>query len=183
MDPSSEHKAIPLSEENFISDESKLSKDPSATDSEAITEKVPEDSGDEKGEIENPTEETTSEEVHSPETPCKEEENLEDSANSESSDLSDQTLEVNLEEQPDSLASVVEMPKLAKRGTRKTASKTTRTRKKQPAMSDASEEEQSSSKLEAEVSEINSSMNRNANVSDDQVELQPDEKTVASNVS
>jgi len=183
LDPSSEHKAIPLSEENFISDESKLSKDPSATESEAITEKVPEDSGDEKGEIENPTEETTSEEVHSPETPCKEEENLEDSANSESSDLSDQTLEVNLEEQPDSLAPVVEMPKLAKRGTRKTASKTTRTRKKQPAMSDASEEEQSSSKLEAEVSEINSSMNRNANVSDDQVELQPDEKTVASNVS
>ncbi|MDG2197235.1 MAG: hypothetical protein P8O70_10165, partial [SAR324 cluster bacterium] len=183
LDPSSERKVIPLSEENFISDESKLSEDSAATESEAITEKAPEDSGDENGEIENPTEETTSEELQSPEPPGNGEKNLEDSANSESADLSDQTLEVNLEEQPDSLAPVVEMPKSAKRGTRKTASKTTRTQKKQPAMSDASKEEQSSSKLEAEVSEINSSMNRSANVSDDQVELQPDEKTVVSNVS
>jgi len=74
------------------------------------------------------------------------------------------------------------MPKSAKRGTRKTSSKTTRTRKRQPAKRDTNDEEQSSSKSEAEVSEIDSSLNRSANVSDDQVELQPDEKTVASKV-
>ena len=107
---------------------------------------------------------------------------LEDLAKAESEDPSEQTLEVNLEEQPDSLAPVVEMPKSAKRGTRKTSSKTTRTRKRQPAKRDTNDEEQSSSKSEAEVSEIDSSLNRSANVSDDQVELQPDEKTVASKV-
>jgi hypothetical protein len=183
LDPSSEHKAVPLSEENFISDELTLSEDSSVTDSEAITDKAPEESGDENVEIENPTEETISEELKSSEPPEKEEErNLEDLAKAESEDPSEQTLEVNLEEQPDSLAPVVEMPKSAKRGTRKTSSKTTRTRKRQPAKRDTNDEEQSSSKSEAEVSEIDSSLNRSANVSDDQVELQPDEKTVASKV-
>jgi len=80
------------------------------------------------------------------------------------------------------LAPVVEMPKSAKRGTKNKSSKTTRTRKRQPAKRDTDDEEQSSSKSEAEVSEINSPLNRSANVSDDQVELQPDEKTVATKV-
>ena len=183
LDPSSEHKAVPLSEENFISDELTLSEDSSVTDSEAIIDKAPEESGDENVEIENPTEETTIEELKSSEPSEKEEErNLEDLAKAESEDPSEQTLEVNLEEQPDSLAPVVEMPKSAKRGTRKTSSKTTRTRKSKPAKRDTNDEEQSSSKSEAEISEIDSSLNRSANVSDDQVELQPDEKTVASKV-
>jgi hypothetical protein len=183
LDPSSEHKAVPLSEENFISDELTHSEDSSVTDFEAIIDKAPEESGDENVEIENPTEETTSEELKSCEPPEKEEErNLEVLAKAESEDPSEQTLEVNLEEQPDSLAPVVEMPKSAKRGTKKTSSKTTRTRKRQPAKRDTDDEEQSSSKSEAEVSEINSPLNRSANVSDDQVELQPDEKTVASKV-
>ena len=183
LDPSSEHKAVPLSEENFISDELTLSEDSSVTDSEAIIDKAPEESGDENVEIENPTEETTIEELKSSEPSEKEEErNLEDLAKAESEDPSEQTLEVNLEEQPDSLAPVVEMPKSAKRGTRKTSSKTTRTRKSKPAKRDTNDEEQSSSKSEAEISEIDSSLNRSANVSDDQVELQPDEKTLGSKV-
>ena len=107
---------------------------------------------------------------------------MEDLAKAESEDPSEQTLEVNLEEQPDSLAPVVEMPKSAKRGTRKTSSKTTRTRKSKPDKRDTNDEEQSSSKSEAEISEIDSSLNRSANVSDDQVELQPDEKTLGSKV-
>jgi hypothetical protein len=183
LDPSSEHKVTPLSEENFISEELILSEDSSFTDSEAINDKAPEDSGDENLEIENQTEVTSSEKLKSSESSEKDEKgNLEDSANTESKDPSEQTLEEDLEEQPDSLAPVVEMPKSTKRGTGKTSSKTTRTRKRQPAQRDTNDEEQSSSKSEAEVSEINSSLNRSANASDDQVELQPDEKTVASKV-
>ncbi len=183
LDPSSEHKAIPLSEENFISDELTLSEDSSVTDSEAITDKAPEESGDENVEIEIPTEETTSEELKSSEPPEKEEErNLEDSSKTESTDPSEKTPEVNLEEQSDSLAPVVEMPKSAKRGTRKTSPKTTRPRKKQSAKIEKNYEEQPSSKSAAEVTEINSSHKGSVNVSDDQVESQPDEKTAASKV-
>jgi len=183
LDPSSEHKAVPLSEENFISDELTLSEDSSVTDSEAITDKAPEESGDENVEIEIPTEETTSEELKSSEPPEKEEErNLEDLSKAESADPSEQTLEVNLEEQSDSLAPVVEMPKSAKRGTRKTSPKTARPRKKQSAKIEKNYEEQPSSKSAAEVTEINSSHKGSVNVSDDQVESQPDEKTAASKV-
>ena len=112
----------------------------------------------------------------------REERNLEDSAKTESADPSEKTSEVNLEEQSDSLAPVVEMPKSAKRGTRKTSPKTTRPRKKQSAKIEKNYEEQPSTKSAAEVTEINSSQKGSVSVSDDQVELQPDEKTAASKV-
>ena len=183
LEPSSEHKVVPLSEENFISDELTLSEDSSVTDAEAIAVKVPESSGTENDEIENPAEETANEEMQSRESSGKKEErNLGDSAKTESGDPSEKTLEVNLEEQSDSLAPVVEMPKSAKRGTRKTSPKTTRPRKKQSAKIEKNYEEQPSSKSAAEVTEINSSQNGSVNVSDDQVESQPDEKTAASKV-
>ena len=44
LETSSEHKVVPLSEESFISEELTLSEDSSVTDSEAITQKAPEDS-------------------------------------------------------------------------------------------------------------------------------------------
>ena len=183
LEPSSEHKVVPLSEENFISDELTLSEDSSVTDAEAITVKAPESSGTENVEVKNPTEETNSEELKSSEPPEKEEErNLEDSSKTESTDPSEKTPEVNLEEQSDSLAPVVEMPKSAKRGTRKTSPKTTRPRKKQSAKIEKNYEEQPSSGSAAEVTEINSSQKGSVNVSDDQVESQPDEKTAASKV-
>ena len=47
LDPSSEHKVVPLSEENFISDELTLSEGSSVTDAEVITVKAPESSGTE----------------------------------------------------------------------------------------------------------------------------------------
>ncbi len=119
LEPSSEHKVVLLSEENFISDELTLSEDSSVTDAESITVKAPESSGTENVEVKNPTEETNSEELKSSEPPEKEEErNLEDSSKTESTDPSEKTPEVNLEEQSDSLAPVVEMPKSTKRGTR-----------------------------------------------------------------
>ena len=183
LEPSSEHKVVLLSEENFISDELTLSEDSSVTDAEAITVKAPESSGTENVEVKNPTEETISEELKSSEPPEKEEErNLEDSSKTESTDPSEKTPEVNLEEQSDSLAPVVEMPKSAKRGTRKTSPKTTRPRKKQSAKIEKNYEEQPSSKSATEVTEINSPQNGSVNVSDDQVESQPDEKTAASKV-
>ena len=183
LEPSSEHKVVLLSEENFISDELTLSEDSSVTDAEAITVKAPESSGTENVEVKNPTEETNSEELKSSEPSEKEEErNLEDSSKTESTDPSEKTPEVNLEEQSDSLAPVVEMPKSAKRGTRKTSPKTARPRKKQSAKIEKNYEEQPSSKSAAEVTEINSSHKGSVNVSDDQVESQPDEKTAASKV-
>ncbi|MEL0219769.1 MAG: Rne/Rng family ribonuclease [Deltaproteobacteria bacterium] len=183
LEPSSEHKVVLLSEENFISDELTLSEDSSVTDAESITVKAPESSGTENVEVKNPTEETNSEELKSSEPPEKEEErNLEDSSKTESTDPSEKTPEVNLEEQSDSLAPVVEMPKSAKRGTRKTSPKTTRPRKKQSAKIEKNYEEQPSSGSAAEVTEINSSQKGSVNVSDDQVESQPDEKTAASKV-
>ena len=183
LEPSSEHKVVLLSEENFISDELTLSEDSSVTDAESITVKAPESSGTENVEVKNPTEETISEELKSSEPPEKEEErNLEDASKTESTDPSEKTPEVNLEEQSDSLAPVVEMPKSAKRGTRKTSPKTTRPRKKQSAKIEKNYEEQPSSGSAAEVTEINSPQNGSVNVSDDQVESQPDEKTVASKV-
>ena len=183
LEPSSEHKVVHLSEENFISDELTLSEDCSVTESEAITEKASDDLGAENDEIVNEAEETANEEMKSRESSGKREErNLGDSAKTESADPSEKTPEVNLEEQSDSLAPVVEMPKSAKRGTRKTSPKTTRPRKKQSAKIEKNYEEQPSSKSAAEVTEINSSQKRNVSVSDDQVELQPDEKTAASKV-
>ena len=74
---------------------------------------------------------------------------------------------------------MVELPKSARRGTKKTSSNTTRTRKKQPTKSS---KEQSSSQLEAEVSEINLSPEKSDNVSDNQVESQFDEQTAASKI-
>ncbi len=183
LEPSSEHKVVHLSEENSISDELTLSEDCSVSDSEAIIERASDDSGAENDEIVYEAEETANEEIQSHESSGKSEErNLGDSAKTESADPSEKTPEVNLEEQSDSLAPVVEMPKSAKRGTRKTSPKTTRPRKKQSAKIEKNYEEQSSSKSAAEVTEINSSQKRNVSVSDDQVELQPDEKTAASKV-
>ena len=183
LDPSSEHKVVHLSEENFISDELTLSKNSSSTDSEVITEKAPEDLWHTGDEIEDQAEKSANEEMQSHESSSKKEErNLGDSAKTESENPSAKTREVNLEEQSDSLAPVVEMPKSAKRGTRKISTKTTRPRKKQPAKSKKNDEELPSSKSEAEISEINSSQKKSATVSDDQVELQPDEKTAASKV-
>ena len=183
LEPSTELKVVPLSEENFTSDELTLSEDSSVTDSEAITEKAPEYSRAENDEIENQAEETAKEGTQSQESSGKREErNLGDSAKTESADPSEKSPEVNLEEQSDSLAPVVKIPKSAKHGTRKTSPKTTRPRKRQSAKSEKNYEEQSSSKSTAEISEINSSQERSANVSDDQVELQPDEKTAASKV-
>jgi hypothetical protein len=77
---------------------------------------------------------------------------------------------------------VVKIPKSARRGTRTTASKTTRTRKKPLAKSDAINEEQSSPQLETEVSEISPSPDKADDAPDNQVESQPDEKIVASKV-
>ena len=183
LEPSSEHKVVPLSEENFISDELTLSEDSSVTDAEAITVKAPESSGTENDEIENQAEETANEEMQSRESSGKKEErNLGDSAKTESEDPSEKTSEVNLEEQSDSLAPVVEMPKSAKRGTRKTSPKTTRPRKKQSAKIEKNYEEQPSSKSAAVVTEKNSCHKGSVSISDDQVELQPDEKTAASKV-
>ena len=183
LEPSSEHKVVPLSEENFISDELTLSEGSSVTDAEVITVKAPESSGTENDEIENQAEETANEEMQSRESSAKREErNLGNSAKTDSADPSEKTPEVNLEEQSDSLAPVVEMPKSAKRGTRKTSPKTTRPRKKQSAKIEKNYEEQPSSGSAAEVTEINSSQKGSVNVSDDQVESQPDEKTAASKV-
>ena len=183
LDPSSEHKVVPLSEENFISDELTLSKDSTGIDSEVIAEKAPEDSWRTGDEIKNQAEKSANEEMQSHESSGKKEErNLGDPAKTESEDPSAKAREVNLEEQSDSLAPVVEMPKSAKRGTRKISAKTTRPRKKQSAKIEKNYEEQPSSKSAAEVTEINSSQKRDVSVSDDQVELQPDEKTAASKV-
>ena len=68
LEPSSEHKVVLLSEENFISDELTLSEDSSVTDAEAITVKAPESSGTENDEVKNPTEETNNEEMQSRES-------------------------------------------------------------------------------------------------------------------
>ena len=183
LEPSSEHKVVHLSEENFISDELTLSEDSSVTDAGAITVKAPESSGTENDEIENQAEETANEEMQSRESSGKREErNLGDSAKTESANSLEKTPEVNLEEQSDSLAPVVEMPKSAKRGTRKTSPKITRPRKKQSAKIEKNYEEQPSTKSAAEVSEINSSQKESVSVADDQVESQPDEKTAASKV-
>ena len=133
--------------------------------------------------IKHQAEETANKEMQSPKSSGKKEDrNLGDSAKIESEDPSEKTPEVNLEEQSDSLAPVVEIPKSAKRGTRKISAKTTRPRKKHPAEGEKSVEELPSSEFKAEVSEINSTQKRNVNVSEDQVELQSDEKTAASKV-
>ena len=182
LEPSSEHKVVLLSEENFISDELTLSEDSSVTDAEAITVKAPESSGTENDEIENQLRKLLTKNAVIESSAKREERNLEDSSKTESTDPSEKTPEVNLEEQSDSLAPVVEMPKSAKRGTRKTSPKTTRPRKKQSAKIEKNYEEQPSSGSAAEVTEINSSQKGSVNVSDDQVESQPDEKTAASKV-
>ena len=46
LEPSSEHKVVPLSEENFISDELTLSEDSTGIDSEVIAEKAPRTHGE-----------------------------------------------------------------------------------------------------------------------------------------
>ena len=181
LDTLSEHKEVPLSEENSISDESTLSENSSLTEFQAITEKASGDSDDEIDETKNSTHEIVGEETQSPESSGKQEgeRHLEDSVITESADLADQTQEGKSEDQPDASSSVVELPKSARRGTKKTSSNTTRTRKKQTTKSS---KEQSSSQLEAEVSEINLSPEKSDNVSDNQVESQFDEQTAASKI-
>ena len=181
LDTLSEHKEVPLSEENSISDESTLSENSSLTEFQAITEKASGDSDDEIDETKNSTHEIVGEETQSPESSGKQEgeKNLEDSAITESADLTDQTKDGNSEGQPDASSSLVKLPKSAPRGTKKTSSSTTRTRKKQPTKSS---KEQSSSQLEAEVSEINLSPEKSDNVSDNQVESQFDEQSAASKI-
>ena len=181
LDTLSEHKEVPLSEENSISDESTLSENSSLTEFQVIIEKASGDSDDEIDETKNSTHEIVGEETQSPESSGKQEgeRHLEDSVITESADLTDQTQEGKSEDQPDASSSVVELPKSARRGTKKTSSNTTRTRKKQPTKSS---KEQSSSQLEAEVSEINLSPEKSDNVSDNQVESQFDEQTAASKI-
>ena len=181
LDTLSEHKEVPLSEENFISDELTLSENSSLAEFQAITEKASGDSDEKIDETKNSTHEINGEETQSPESCGKQEgeKNLADSAITKFEDLTGQTKDGSSKGKPDALSSVVELPKSARRGTKKSPSNTTRTRKKQTTKSI---KEQSSSQSEVEVSEINLSPEKSENVSDNQVESQFDEQTAASKI-
>ncbi|HCV86099.1 MAG TPA: hypothetical protein DGB85_05855, partial [Deltaproteobacteria bacterium] len=139
------------------------------------------DSDEKIDETKNSTHEINGEETQSPESCSKQEgeKNLADSAITKFEDLTGQTKDGSSKGKPDASTSVVELPKSARRGTKKSPSNTTRTRKKQTTKSI---KEQSSSQSEVEVSEINLSPEKSENVSDNQVESQFDEQTAASKI-
>jgi hypothetical protein len=162
LEPSLEHKATSLSEENFISDESILSEVSLISDAVSNSQQV-QTEADEGSVV-----------TLNPETFDQKENEL---VGSKSDDATVQASRTASGGEPEPVTSIVELLKPSKRGAKKVPSKATRTQKKQPTKNDVIEKEQSIPQSKADVSESSSSLVSKDNASDDLEENNLDEKT------